>query len=67
MRVFLFVLAALWFLVGLAVFFGSKSAIHEILAAVCMVVSSVFLVGSTLLERLDSLAKAVRSATPPQA
>jgi asparagine N-glycosylation enzyme membrane subunit Stt3 len=61
MRVFLFVLAVLALLYSFAVQVAAKSAIHEILAGISLVVSAILFVGSALLERLDVIKKMLQS------
>lgn len=50
MRVILFLLAALAALASVAVFKESKSALHEVLALELLMISSVLLTGSAIVE-----------------
>ena len=67
MRWLLLLFAVAWFLIGLAVFALGRSAVHETLAAVCMVVAAVFFVGAALVERLDAIKRALLSTQLPPA
>ena len=46
MRIFLFILCFLSFLVGLMILAGAQSAIHEIEAFLLFLIAAVFLVGA---------------------
>ena len=57
MKIFLYVLAALAFLAGFAIFASSKSAIHEIEAFVLFIVSAVFLSGAAIVGAISNISE----------
>lgn len=60
MRALMFVFSLVWFLIGCVVFVTGKSAAHEILGAVYMVVAAVLFVGAAIVGRLDALTASLR-------
>ena len=57
MRIFLFILCLLSFLVGLMILAGAKSAIHEIEAFLLFLIAAVFLVGAAIVDAIQSQRK----------
>ena len=66
MRVFLFILCVLSFVVGGLIFVAAKSAIHEIEASLLFLISAVFLVGAAIVEAIDRLLKIEHEAMNAQ-
>jgi len=59
MRIVLFVLCILAFLVGAGILASAKSAIHEIEGFALFLIAAVFLVGASTLEAINSLRKTI--------
>ena len=57
MRVFLFLLSVLSFLVGCLVFFSAQSAIHEIEGGVLLLIAATLFSGAAVVESLKPLKK----------
>ncbi len=57
MRIFLFILCLLSFLVGTMILAGAKSAIHEIEAFLLFLIAAVFLVGAAIVDAIQSQRK----------
>lgn len=57
MRILLFILAILAFLVGVSILNAAKSAIHEIEAFILFLMSAVFISGAGVVEAVNLLRK----------
>ena len=61
MRILLFVLAILAFLLGVGILAIAKSAIHEIQAFILFLIGAVFLSGAGIVEAVNSLGRKLAS------
>jgi len=59
MRVLLFLLSILAFLVGIGILVSAKSAIHEIEAFILFLISAVFISGAGVVEAVNLLRKEI--------
>lgn len=55
MRVFLFIISVFWFLCGVGVFLGAKSAVHEIEGCILILISVVCMSGAGIIEAVNRL------------
>ncbi|MGD0627254.1 MAG: hypothetical protein ABSB32_21445 [Thermodesulfobacteriota bacterium] len=63
MRVFLFLLALLAFLLGVAILASAKSAIHEIEAFILFLIGAVFISSAAVLDSMNLLKKKLEDLT----
>jgi 4-hydroxybenzoate polyprenyltransferase len=61
MRILLFILATLAFLVGASIFTAAESAVHEIEAFILFLISAVFISGAGVVEAVNLLRKEMAS------
>ena len=60
MRIFLFIVTVIAFLIGLVTFITAKSALHEAVGAIFFLIATVSLSGAAIIEAINLLKKEIQ-------